>query len=208
MPPTPMLFFQVKLSSVLGQPWHRRVFLLLGMLWYIGFDILFKYLFISISERKGWESWDYLAWRREVSGETLSSCYKYLMGGRRDDGGRLCSVVHRERAKGDGHELQRRTFHWNVGSNFQCEGCRTLEEVAQRCCGVSVPGDTQNPTGHSPGACSGWPCAEQGLGRDALQSCLPASAALWSCETFYGWIYIWKGREMNGAFLQIQIKKL
>lgn len=45
----------------------------------------------------------------------------------------------------------------------------TLGEVSQRRCEVSVLGDTWNPSGHGPGACSGWPCAEQGLGQAALQ---------------------------------------
>lgn len=32
---------------------------------------------------------------------------------------------------------------------FYCEGCQTLEWVAHRS-GVSILGDAQNPTGHSP----------------------------------------------------------
>ncbi|KAK4816066.1 hypothetical protein QYF61_011074 [Mycteria americana] len=31
---------------------------------------------------------------------------------------------------------------------FYCKGSQTLEQAAQRCCGVSTLGDTQNPTGH------------------------------------------------------------
>ena len=31
------------------------------------------------------------------------------------------------------------------------EGGRTLEQVAQRVCGIAIPGDTQTPTQHSPG---------------------------------------------------------
>lgn len=31
----------------------------------------------------------------------------------------------------------------------------TLGEVSQRCCEVSVLGDTWNPSGRGPGACSG-----------------------------------------------------
>lgn len=61
------------------------------------------------------------------------------------------SVVHREREKWNGHKLKCRTLHLNVRRNVQCEGCQTLEEAAQRCCGVSILGDDQNPTGHSPG---------------------------------------------------------
>ena len=80
---------------------------------------------------------------------------KYLTGGCRDDGARLFSVVYRERAKGNGHKLKCHTLLLNVGRNSHCEGCQTLEEVAQRGRGVSVYGDTENPAGRSPGACSG-----------------------------------------------------
>ena len=31
---------------------------------------------------------------------------------------------------------------------FHCEGGQAWEQVAQRGCGVSIPGDTQNPTEH------------------------------------------------------------
>lgn len=33
---------------------------------------------------------------------------------------------------------------------FYCEGSQTLQQVAQRACGVSVLGDIENVTGHSP----------------------------------------------------------
>lgn len=33
---------------------------------------------------------------------------------------------------------------------FKCEGDQTPEQVAQRCCGVSILEDTQDVTGHSP----------------------------------------------------------
>lgn len=34
---------------------------------------------------------------------------------------------------------------------FYYEGDLTLEQIAQRCCGVFILGDIQNLTGHDPG---------------------------------------------------------
>lgn len=52
---TPRVAFPGKTQNVLGQPCHGSVFLLLRMPWYIRSGILFSYLFISISEKRGWE---------------------------------------------------------------------------------------------------------------------------------------------------------
>lgn len=119
-----MLLFQVKLSPwpVLGQLCHQRFLLLLSVLSYIGFDILFKYLFISISERRGWDSWNCLAWRREVSGGDFIIVYKYLVEGCRDDGARLFAVVHGERARGNRHNLKCRDYHLQHGKKFSLWG--------------------------------------------------------------------------------------
>lgn len=38
-----------------------------------------------------------------------------------------------------------------VSENWNCEGGQTLEQAANRGCGVSICGDSQNPTGHGPG---------------------------------------------------------
>lgn len=38
-----------------------------------------------------------------------------------------------------------------IPSFWYCEGGQTLERIAQGDCGVSVCGDIQNQTGHSPG---------------------------------------------------------
>lgn len=53
---------------------------------------------------------------------------------------------------------------------------RTLEQAAERGCGVSILGDTQNPTGPSPGQpalADPAPC--RGVGLYDLHRCLPAS---------------------------------
>lgn len=45
---------------------------------------------------------------------------------------------------GNSTETQVQTF-------FYCEGAQTQAQIAQRGCGVSILGDTGNPTGHGPG---------------------------------------------------------
>ncbi|KAK4811097.1 hypothetical protein QYF61_016383 [Mycteria americana] len=69
---------------------------------------------------------------------------------------------------GNGHKLKYRKFCLNIRKKtplFYCEGGQTLEQVAQRGCGVSVLGDIKNPTGCGPeepalvdpvGGCGGW----------------------------------------------------
>lgn len=41
-----------------------------------------------------------------------------------------------------------RKFCLNTGKSFFCQVDQTLEQVAWRGDGVSIPGDNQNPTGH------------------------------------------------------------
>ncbi|KAK4832109.1 hypothetical protein QYF61_020736 [Mycteria americana] len=63
--------------------------------------------------------------KRRFKGDLINVC-KYLMGGCEEDSARLFSVVPSDM------------------------GSHTLEQVAQRGCGVSILGDIQNPTEHDP----------------------------------------------------------
>ncbi|KAK4817982.1 hypothetical protein QYF61_003635, partial [Mycteria americana] len=93
--------------------------------------------------------------------EDLINIYKYLRGVRKEDRARLFSVVPSARTRGNGHKLKHRRFPLNMREHcLHCEGDQALAQVAQRGCGVSIPGDTQNPSGH-------------GLGQ-------PALGAIWS----------------------------
>ncbi|KAM9630334.1 uncharacterized protein ACIBXB_016808 [Morphnus guianensis] len=75
----------------------------------------------------------------EVSGD-LIHVYKYLMGSN--------EVVPSDRTRGNACNLK----HLNTRNHsFYCQSGQTLELVAQRCCVVSICGDTQNPAGHCPG---------------------------------------------------------
>lgn len=57
--------------------------------------------------------------------------------------------------------------------HFLKKGGQTPEQFAQRSCGSSIPGDTQNSDGWiSPPS---WSCFQQGFGADDLQRSLPTS---------------------------------
>lgn len=59
---------------------------------------------------------------------------------------------------------------------FHCEGHQTLEQVAQRGCGVSVLGESQNMCGHNLGQPTLVDSAlSRGFDLDDLQSSLPTS---------------------------------
>ncbi|KAK4824233.1 hypothetical protein QYF61_012207 [Mycteria americana] len=91
--------------------------------------------------RRGWKSWDCLAWRREGSGD-LINVYKYLKGGRKEDRARLFTVVPSDRTGGSGCKLKHRMFCLNIS-----EGDQALEQVAQGDCGDSILRDIQKPSG-------------------------------------------------------------
>jgi len=64
---------------------------------------------------------------------------------------RLFPVVSSERTRGKGHIMRCRKFHSNRRNHlFDCGGDQTLEQAVHRVCGVSILGDIENLTGHSP----------------------------------------------------------
>lgn len=78
---------------------------------------------------------------------------------------------------------EHRTRHTEIQEvQFKCkvkliyyEGGQALEQIAQRCCGVALPGDIQNPTQHSPGQTApADPALSRRVGWDELQRSLPA----------------------------------
>lgn len=50
----------------------------------------------------------------------LITVYKYLVGGSKDDGGRLFSVVASDKAQGTVHELKYRKFRLIIKRHFLC----------------------------------------------------------------------------------------
>lgn len=81
----------------------------------------------------------------------LANVYKYLMG-RNEEGPVLYLAISSDRTRGNGYKLKHMKFHVNARKYFfTCKGDQTLEQVAQRGCGVAIYGNIQNLTGHNPG---------------------------------------------------------
>jgi len=79
------------------------------------------------------------------------------------DGAKLFPAVPSDRTRGSGHKLEHRKFHPYINKQtnkqtnkthkknfFTCEHDRVLEQAAQRCCGVSIFGDTEILTKNFP----------------------------------------------------------
>lgn len=65
-------------------------------------------------------------------------------------GARRFCMVHADRMKGNGHELQQGKLIQIVGGNFHHEGSSALEQAAQRSRVISIPADIRNSTGQGP----------------------------------------------------------
>jgi len=70
--------------------------------------------------RKGWQTWDCSAWRREDCKGNHINIYKYLKDGSQVDGTRLFSVVRSDRTRGNGQrtKLECKKFHLNMKKFF------------------------------------------------------------------------------------------
>jgi len=66
------------------------------------------------------------------------------------DGVRLFSVVCSNRTRGNKQIGIQEVLYEDEEEVMYCGGDRALEQAAQRSCGVSFSGDTQDLPGHSP----------------------------------------------------------
>lgn len=94
--------------------------------------------------------------------DNLVSVYKHWMGGCKEDGAKLFSVVHSNKIKSNGHKLEYKKFHLNVREHFLtmrvAKHWNRLATEAE----VSIISHSQNRTWHGLIPCSGWPCSKPG----------------------------------------------
>jgi len=67
--------------------------------------------------KKGGETWNCSALEKRRLRKNLTSAYKYVIGQSQVDGIRLFTVVPCDRTRGNGHQLESRKFHTNMGKN-------------------------------------------------------------------------------------------
>ena len=121
--------------------------------------------------------------KRRLGGD-LINVYKYLVGTSKEGIATLFSGVSSGRIRGNGHRLKREIPLKYANQLFYCEGDRTLEQIAQRDCEVSLRGDTQNPTRHSPEQPALVdPALSNGVGQDNLHRSLPTSTLQRFCDS-------------------------
>jgi len=102
--------------------------------------------------------------------EILSSRMDTWLYLSKEDGTRLFSVLPNDRTSCNGHKLKHRKSHLSIRKSFfYSESDQTLEQVAQRGCGVSIIGNSHNLNGHSPEQPGLADSALQGLGLQTLE---------------------------------------
>lgn len=127
----------------------------------------------SISHtRTSRRKWDCLPWRKPmgVFDEVSEDSQTLLSGGIQWQKQRTQTPVEQETPIKHKENL------------FLCEGVQTLEQVAQRSCGVSILRDTKKANWTQPWeTCSKWPCSEYGVGL-ATSSSASNPVVWWSCD--------------------------
>ena len=79
---------------------------------------------------------------------SLKKKKKYLKDRSQANGARHFSTMFSDRTKGNGNKLEHRKCHMNKRKKFFPVSYTTLEQAAQRGCGISLSGDTKNPPGY------------------------------------------------------------
>jgi len=82
--------------------------------------------------------------KRRLKGNLINTD-NYFKSSCQEGKSRLLSVMPSNRTRDNGHKLEHRKFHMNIGKNFiNCEDYRALEQTAQRNCRGFLSGDIQN----------------------------------------------------------------
>lgn len=71
-------------------------------------------------------------------------CTNTRCGRRKEDGIRLFLVVPVDRTRHNRHKPKYGKFYLNIIKKIHCESGQTLQQAAQRGCGLFILGDTQN----------------------------------------------------------------
>ena len=89
--------------------------------------------------------------REEEALTDLVNVYRYLMGDQRGQSRALLSGAQRQDKRQWGQTEAQEAPSEHQETFFHCEHDQALEQIAEGGCGVSICGDIQKPTGHSPG---------------------------------------------------------
>lgn len=84
-----------------------------------------------------------------LGGDLIAIC-SCLMGGCREVRGRVFLELHSSKKRGNRHKLEHEKFSLDIRKNACHVSGQTLAQISQRCCGISILGDSQNSTGKDP----------------------------------------------------------